>query len=142
MGPASDSATNIAGRPSTYTADEAANELPDSRHVGSHTNGPTAVDVCRVIKVPVGTCISPALDRNAEQSIAENIEGPLGSFDTDEAADEQLCSRKAHDRTIADLDAPAARVLVARGGLGGRGSVSKSSADDEMRYACNTLRAL
>lgn len=116
--------------------------MPDSWHIGSHTNGPTPVDVCRVIKVPVGTCISPALDRNAEQSIAGDIEGPLGSFAAGEAADEQLCSRETHDRTIADLDAPAARVLVAVGGLGGRGSVSKGSADDETRYACNTLRAL
>ena len=85
---------------------------------------------CRIIKVPVGTCISPLLELDAEQPDAA-----VSSCSTDEAEEEQPIDRGTHDRTMADLHSPGASAVVARGGVGGRGSVSKGRGTGDLRYA-------
>ena len=85
---------------------------------------------CRIIKVPVGTCISPLLELDAEQPNAA-----VSSCSTDEAEEEQPIDRGMQDRMMADLHLPAATAVVARGGMGGRGSVSKGRGTGDLRYA-------
>ncbi len=85
--------------------------------------------------MPVGTCISPLLELDAEQSTAADIQRAVSSFNTDEATEEQRINRGTHDMRIADLRTPAATALVARGGVGGRGSISKEKGAIDLRYA-------
>lgn len=85
---------------------------------------------CRIIKVPVGTCITPLSELDAEQADAA-----VSSCSTDEAEEEQPTDRGTHDRTVADLHSPGANAVVAKGGVGGRGSVSRGRGAGDLRYA-------
>ena len=89
--------------------------------------------VCRVIKVPVGTFISTLSQSDAKESIADAIGNSPRRCTDPEAFDRQHDGDafKEANAVTADLDTPATRIVVARGGAGGRGSVSKGRADDD-----------
>ena len=92
--------------------------------------------------MPVGTCISPLLELDAKQSTAADRHRAVSSSNSDEATDDQAIKRGVHDKNVADLHTPAAAALVARGGVGGRGSISKEKGTKELRYADDLPKAL
>ena len=88
--------------------------------------------ISRIITVPVGTCVSRSsnlLEQDADDSLRTSSGDSSGH-----GARSALPSHGAVQHlSIADLDAAAARVLVAQGGPGGRGSISAYRGDDIAR---------
>ena len=95
--------------------------------------------IYRIITVPIGTCISISghlLEPGADESPC-----PINGDSSGYGARSVLpCHGAVQHLTIADLDAAAARILVAQGGPGGRGSISAYKADDIARYASHLVR--
>lgn len=83
--------------------------------------------------MPVGTFISTLLQSNANESIADATCNSSRRCTDPEASDGQHDGDASKEVTAAtaDLDTPATRIIAARGGAGGRGSVSRGRADDE-----------
>ena len=94
----------------------------------AHDIGP----IRRIIAVPVGTCVSrsrQSSQHDADESLFSTSGDPSGHG----ARTALPCDGAVQHQAVADLDAAAARILVAQGGLGGRGSISTYRADDIAR---------
>lgn len=99
---------------------------------------------CRIITVPVGTCIARSIDPSEEDFDADDFtdfdaESPSESGISQEAAVKQPAYGDANNMIMADLDTHAARFLIARGGLGGRGSITTSRWEDDARCVSESL---